>query len=117
MRPGDLYFLLVPPPAGVGAFLTQRGWVAAIVVATVVTLLGVLIRVVNFFIGDAKRAGGYTAWQKERYGAVPEREMARDTELRGEEGRRMIKLEGKQQRREFKRRNSTSAAGQMRFHL
>lgn len=106
MRPGDFYFFLVPPPAGLGAFLAQHKLAAAIAVAVTLTLLGATIRVLHAFLMDVKRAGGYTAWQKERYAAVPERETARDTELRRREGRKMVKLEGREQRREFRRRTS-----------
>jgi hypothetical protein len=115
MRPADLYFFLVPPPAGVGAFLAEQGWFAAIAAAVVVTALGLAVRVVNFLIRDAERAGGVTGWQKERDAAVPDREIARDSALRGRERRRMIELEGKQERRDYKRRESTSPADQLRF--
>lgn len=115
MRPGELYFLLVPPPAGVGAFLAQHEWLAAILAAGALTFLGILIRIVNFAIRDLDRAGGLTGWQKERYAAVPERETARTTAVRAEEDRRMIELEAKQQRREFKGRSSTPVPGQRTF--
>lgn len=73
---------------------------AAILIAAVLALLGILIRIVNFLIRDFERAGGVTGWQKERYAAVPERETARTTAVRAEEDRRMIELDAKQQRRE-----------------
>lgn len=114
MRPADLSFLLASPTAGVGAFLAGHGWLAAIVATA---LLWVLIRVVNFALGELKRAGGYTGWQKERYAAVPDREEARDHALRGEERRRMMKLEAKQQRSEYKRSARTSGTGQLRFWM
>lgn len=117
MRPSDLYFFLVPSPAGVGAFFAQQGWLAAILVATALTLLGLLVRFANFFIKDLERAGGYTAWKKEGYAAVPDREAARNTELRGEEGRRMTKLENKQQRREFKGRAAVSSEDQLELRV
>jgi hypothetical protein len=107
MRPGEIYYLLVPPPAAVGTFIAEHEWLASILVLASLTVLGACIRLLNAFLKDVTRAGGYTAWQKERYTRVEERETARDTELRREESRRMIKLEGKQQRREFKRRMSS----------
>ena len=115
MRPGELYFFLVPPPAGLGAFFAQHEWLTAILAAVVLTFLGILVRVVNFLIRDVERAGGVTGWQKERYAAVPERETARTTAVRAEEDRRIIELEGKQQRRELKGRNSAPVAGQRTF--
>lgn len=112
MRPGEIYFLLVPPPAAVGTFIARHEWLAAILVLVTLTLLGAFIRILNAFLKEVVRAGGYTAWQKERYAAVEEREAARDTEARHVEKRKMIKLEGKQQRREFRHRMS-SWAGQL----
>lgn len=107
MRPGEIYFLLVPPPAAVGTFIAEHEWLASILVLASLTALGAGIRLLNAFLRDVTRAGGYTAWQKERYAAVEERETARDTERRREEGRKMIKLQARQERREFKRRMSS----------
>jgi len=115
MRPSEIYFLLVPPPAAVVTFIARHEWLAVILVLVTLTLLGSFIRILNSFLKDVLRAGGYTAWQKERYAAVEEREVSRDSEVRHEEGRKLIKLEAKQQRNEVKRRAASWADQQSLF--
>jgi len=53
-------------------------------------------------VRGATQAGSWNA-------TVEEKERSRDNALRHEEDRRLSKLEGKQQRREFKRRSSSRA--------
>lgn len=96
MRPGDLYFLLVPPPAGVGAFIAQHEWLTVILVVGAFAVLGVFVRFSNLILGEMK--------EKTYYAFREEREQFLDRQLDRREGRRMRKLEAEQQRREFKRR-------------
>jgi hypothetical protein len=108
MRLGDL-FCFVPAPLGSVVLFLQHQWLAAILVAGSLTLFGVAIRFVNAHLKDVDRAGGRAAWKLESYATVDDREKARTLELRANEDRRMIKLEGEHQRREFKHRNSNRA--------
>jgi hypothetical protein len=97
MRPGDLYFLVIPPPAAVATFLAQHQWLAVIVVAAVLAILGVFVRFCNVLISEIRRKGSWE-WRKER-------EDFLDLHVDREQSRRTRKLEGEQQRREMKRRN------------
>jgi membrane protein required for beta-lactamase induction len=105
MRPSDIYFCLVPPPAGIGALLAQRDWLTVLAVAVSLTLLGVAIRVLNAWLDEVKEKGGWRNWRTEGYAVVETRERTRTASLRAEEERSMIKLEGKQRRREYRRRS------------
>jgi hypothetical protein len=99
MRPGELYFLLVPSPLGLGALFTQHDWLAATLVVAVLMALGILVRFANVLIGEVKEKGYYE--QRER------REEFLDSQAVHEQKRRRIKLEGEQQRRDLKRRSSS----------
>ena len=99
MRPGELYFLTIPPPAGVGAFLAQHEWLAAILVVAALTALGLLARLCNVLIKEI-RDDGYWDWRERR-------EQFRDSQVVHDEGRRMVRLEGEQRRRELKNQSSS----------
>ena len=94
VRPGDLYFLLVPSPAGLGTFLAQHEWLAVILVVTVLTALGVFVRFFNVIIREVE-AKTYWTWREER-------EKFLDRQVEHDEGRRMRRLEGGHRRRELK---------------
>lgn len=97
VRPGDFYFLLVPPPAGLGAFLAQHEWLTVILVVAVLTVLGVVVRFLNVIIKEIKEKT-YWTWREER-------EKFLDSQLEHDERRRVRRLEGKHQRRELKRQS------------
>jgi hypothetical protein len=99
MRPGDLYFLL-PAPGALTAFFDHRNWLAALIATAALTVLAAFLR-------DVSRAGGWADWKLRNYGTVEARETARTKALRAEEDRRMIKLENRHQRQEYKRRMSS----------
>jgi hypothetical protein len=52
VRPGDLYFLLIPLPFGLGTFLAQHEWLTVIFVAMLLTMLGVLVRFANVIVKE-----------------------------------------------------------------
>lgn len=94
MRLGDLCFLLIPPPVGLGAFLAQHEWIAVILVAAALTMLGLLVRFANIIFREFAEKG-YWSWREER-------ENFLDSQVVHDESRRMRKLEGERRRREFK---------------
>ncbi len=96
VRPGDLYFLLVPPPAALGTFLAQHQWLVVVAVATVLTLLGVFVRFASVLIKEIAN-DGFWHWREKR-------EEFLDSQVVHDESRRMRRLEGEQRRRELKRR-------------
>jgi hypothetical protein len=93
VRPGDLYFLLVPPPAALGAFLARHEWLTVVLVVASLAALGILVRFANVLIKEIKEKG-FWAWREER-------EKFRDDQVEHDEGRRLRRLEGKQRRREL----------------
>jgi len=97
VRPSDFYFLLVPPPAGLGTFLAQHEWLTVILVVAVLTVLGIVGRFSNVIIKEIKEKT-YWDWREER-------EKFLDSQLEHEERRRVRRLEGKQRRRELKRQS------------
>lgn len=97
MRPGDFYFLLVPPPAGVADFLAQHQWLTVILIVTALTLLGILVRLSNIILNEIKHD---TLWEW-----LEKREQARDSHVMHDENRRLRRLEGEQRRRDLKRQS------------
>ena len=97
MRPGDPYFLLVPPPAGVGAFLAQHHWLTVILVVTLLTLLGIFVRFSNVVLSEIKEKTLWV-WREDR-------EKFRDSQVEHHENRRLRRLEGEQRRSELKRQS------------
>ena len=99
VRLGDLYFLLIPPPAGLGALLAQHEWLAVLLVVTLLTVLGVFVRFSNVIIKEVDK-DGYWGWREER-------EKFLSSQVTHDESRRTRRLEGKQRRRDLKRQNSS----------
>jgi hypothetical protein len=99
MRLGDLCFLLVPSPLGLGTFFTQHNWLAATFVMGVLTVLGLFARFAHVLIGEIKEKG-YWDWRERG-------EAFRDSQVDHDQKRRKTKLEGEQQRRELKRDGSS----------
>jgi hypothetical protein len=99
VRPGDLYFLLVPPPAGLGTFLAQRHWLAVIFVAAALTMLGLVVRFANVLLREFGEKG-YWGWREER-------EKFLNSQVVHDESRRLRRLEGERRRREFKHERSS----------
>lgn len=97
VRPGDLYFLLIPPPAGLGAFFAQHEWLAVILVVAFLTGVGIFARFSNVIVKEIKEKG-YWGWREER-------EKFLDDQVMHDESRRMRRLEGEQRRRELKRQS------------
>jgi len=94
VRPGDLYFLLVPPPAGLGAFLAQHEWLTVVLAVALLTVLGVFVRFSNVIVKEIEKKT-YWGWREER-------EKFLDRQVEHDEGRRMRRLEGGHRRRELK---------------
>jgi hypothetical protein len=99
MRPGDLYFFTVPPPASLAAYITQHEWLAVVLVAAALTALGLFARFANVVIREIE--------DKSLWGWREEREKFLDSQVVHDQGRRRRKLEGDQQRGEIKRRRSS----------
>lgn len=99
VRLGDLYFLLIPPPAGLGALLAQHEWLAVLLVVTLLTVLGVFVRFSNVIIKEVDK-DGYWVWREER-------EKFLSSQVTHDESRRTRRLEGKQRRRDLKCQNSS----------
>ena len=97
VRPSDLYFLLIPPPAGLGSFLAQHEWLTVVLVVTLLTLLGIFVRFSNVIIKEIETRT-YWGWREER-------EKFLDSQVMHDESRRTHKLEGERRRRELKRQS------------
>jgi|GEM_PF-5549517 len=115
MRPSEL-LCWVSTPLGSGALFVQEHWLAGLVVAVVLAATGCCIRILNAFLADVEREGGYLSWKSRRYEVLGDRERFRDSRLRHQEGRALTKLESAHQRREYKRR-APSRWDQLRFRL
>jgi hypothetical protein len=101
MRPSDLLYL-APPPIGSIALFLQEAWLAALVVAVVLTLL-------SAFVHDVHREGGLWKWI--RGGIKTGEELGKTIDRRTPHviKRRREKLEARQQRREYKERHDPSS--------
>lgn len=97
VQPGDLYFFLIPPPAGLGAFLAQHEWLTVIFVVAALTAVGIVVRFSNVIVREIEKKT-YWGWREER-------EEFLDSRVVHDEGRRMRRLEGEQRRRELKRQS------------
>jgi len=97
VRPSDLYFLLIPPPAALGTFFAQYEWLTVILVMACLTALGVFVRFSSVIIKEIEEKT-YWGWREER-------EKFRDDQVAHDESRRMRRLEGEQRRRELKRQS------------
>jgi hypothetical protein len=98
VRPGDLYFLLIPPPAGLGAFLAHHEWLTVILVVASLAVLGVFVRFSNVIVKEIAK-DSYWVWREER-------EKFLDSQVEHDERRRMRRLEGGHRRRELKQSSS-----------
>lgn len=101
MRPSDLLYL-APPPIGSIALFLQEAWLAALVVAVVLTLL-------SAFVHDVHRAGGLWKWA--RGGMKTGEELGKIIDRRTPSvlKRRREKYEARQQRREYEERHASSS--------
>jgi hypothetical protein len=113
MRPGELFYF-VPAPIGSGALFAQEQWLAGLLVAGVLAAVGAGAFLLRALVKDIRDAGGLWEWQRKRYEVMAHREAARDNKVEHAQRRRMRKLEGENQRREYQRQTS-SRKEQLRF--
>ena len=99
VRLGDLYFLLIPPPAGLGTFLAQHEWLTVLLVVTLLTLLGVFVRFSKVIIKEIEKET-YWGWREKR-------EEFLNNQVTHDESRRLRRLEGEQRRRDLKHQSSS----------
>lgn len=101
MRPGDVLWW-VPSSASSVAFFLQQEWLTAV-------LVGAVLGLFTAFIRDVRREKGFWKWFRGGIKTADEVEEFLDRRTVRVNARRMQKMEGRQQRREYKERHASDA--------
>lgn len=103
MRPSDLFWWL-SAPAGPTALFLREEWLPAVLAGAVLGFFALFVRpLLRAYIEDVKEYGGFWAWVRGGVKTAKEVEEFRDARTEHVAGRRMRRLEARQERREFKR--------------